>query len=131
MFLSPKEDRKAGNVYDWFYIIEPYGSIIEFFNPKKTNKKLSLEFISKKVINEIKNHSGKILINYVIDGGDGITKQNFLKLRDFLHQNDIPHSKVFLVFQDFLLGETLEKELDLNPNYFDYNHFITATSFAN
>ena len=118
------EDRMAGKVYDWFYIIEPYGSIIEFFNPQKTDKKSSFEFISKKVIDEIKNHSGKILINYVIDGGDGIIKQNFLKLRDFLHQNDIPHSKVFLVFQDFLLGETLEKDLDLNINYFDHNHFI-------
>ena len=118
------EDRKAGNVYDWFYIIEPYGSIIGFFNPKKTDKKSSFEFISKKVIDEVKHHNGKILINYVIDGGDGITKQNFLKLRDFLHQNDIPHSKVFLVFQDFLLGKTLAKDLNLNVNYFDYNHFI-------
>ena len=57
-------DRKAGNIYDWFYIIEPYSNLRLFFNPERSKKKSSLEFISEKVINEVKNHSGKILINY-------------------------------------------------------------------
>jgi len=120
------EDRKAGNVYDWFYIIEPYSNINLFFNPQKTDKKSSFEFISKKAIDEIKNHSGKILINYVIDGGESITKRNFLKLKNFLDENDISHSKVFLVFEDFLLGKVLKKELDLNINYLDHSQFLLS-----
>jgi len=119
-------DRKAGNIYDWFYIIEPYSNLRLFFNPERSKKKSSLEFISEKVINEVKNHSGKILINYVVDGGEAITKQNFLKLKNFLDENDISHSKVFLVFEDFLLGKALKKELDLNINYFDHSQFTLS-----
>ena len=122
------EDRKAGNVYDWFYIIEPFSNLKWFFNPENTDKKTNLEFISELAINEIKNHSGKILINYVVDGGESITKKNFLKLKNFLDENDISHSKVYLVFQDFLLGKVLKKELDLNVNFYAHEHFILAKS---
>ena len=39
-----------------------------------------MNFISESAINEIVNHNGRLLINYVIDGGLGINLKNFQKI---------------------------------------------------
>jgi hypothetical protein len=114
------EDRKSGNSYDWYYIIEPFGSLWDFLHPRRTAKKNSYEFISKAAINEINNHSGKLLISFVIDGGFFITKKTFLNLKAFLSKNKISEDKVYLVFNDALLEKSL-KIINLNVNFYNHN----------
>ena len=58
--------------------------------------------MSKVALNEIKTGNGNLLINYIIDGGLGMTKPNFQKIINFTRENEIPDEKVFLIFQKFL-----------------------------
>ena len=76
--------------------------------------------MSKVALNEIKNGNGNLLINYIIDGGMGITKPNFKKLINFTRENEIPDEKVYLIFQDFKLKRNLEK-MGVKYNVFDFN----------
>ena len=83
-------------------------------------------------LNEIKNGNGNLLINYIIDGGLGITKPNFQKLIDFTRNNNIPDKKVYLIFQDFRLKRNLEK-LGVGYNVFNFNlaHLDKSKEFNN
>jgi hypothetical protein len=72
-------------------------------------------------LNEIVEGNGKLLINYVIDGGLGINLKNFQKIIDFTRNNKIDDEKVFLIFSDFKLKENLEK-LGVKYNVSDYNY---------
>ncbi len=104
----------------WFYPVEPFGSIESFFGNHPTFNELCLKQISSVALNEIKNGNGNLLINYIIDGGLGITKSNFKKLIDFTRENEIPDEKVYLIFQDFKLKDNLKK-MGVNYNVFDFN----------
>ena len=79
----------------WFYMIEPFGNIEAFFGNHPFYNKLSLENISSVALNEIKNGNGNLLINYIVDGGLGVTTNNFKKIIDFTRNNDIPDEKVY------------------------------------
>ena len=58
--------------YEWFYVVEPFGNIEQFFgNYSDVHFQFALDFMSQTAIDEIKNHHGKLLINYIIDGGLG------------------------------------------------------------
>lgn len=105
----------------WFYPVEPFGSIESFFgNGGNLFNDLVLKQISKVALEQIKNGNGNLLINYIIDGGLGITKPNFKKLLDFTRENEIPDKKVYLIFQDFKLKRNLEK-LGANYNVINFN----------
>ncbi len=111
---------KNGKGYEWFYVIEPFGNIEQFFgNYSDVHYQFALEFMSQKAIDEIKKWNGNVLINYIIDGGLGITKENFQKIFDFFKKHEIPEEKIFLVFQDFKLEKNIKK-LGYNYNVLDY-----------
>jgi hypothetical protein len=86
-----------------------------------------MDFISEQSINEIVNHNGKLLINYVIDGGLGINTENFNMIVDFTRKNNIPDEKVYLVFSDFKLKDNLKK-LGVRYNVIDYNFYLRYKS---
>ena len=104
----------------WYYIVEPFGSIESFFGNHPFYNELALKNMSKVALNEIKTGNGNLLINYIIDGGLGMTKPNFQKIINFTRENEIPDEKVFLIFQDFKLKRNLEK-MGVNYNVFDFN----------
>lgn len=116
----------------WFYPVEPFGSIESFFGNNNTFKELMLNQISKVALNEIKNGKGNLLINYIVDGGLGMTKSNFKKLINFTKENEIPDEKVYLIFQDFKLKNNLRK-LGVNYNVIDFNlaHLSKSQEFNN
>lgn len=116
----------------WFYIVEPFGNIEQFFGNHNFYNKLILENISSVALNEIINGNGNLLINYIVDGGLGMTKNNFKKIVDFTRAKGIPDEKVYLIFQDFNLKDNL-KSLGINYNVINYNwaHHLKSTEFWN
>lgn len=120
-------DRKERNPYNWYYLIEPYGGLDIFFGDHLIQKDFVLNFMSDEAINEIVNHMGNLLINYVIDGGIGINEENFKKLAEFTRSKKIPDEKVFLIFSDFKLKDNLQK-LGVNYNFLDYNFYLIFKS---
>ncbi len=114
-------DRKKGINYDWFYPVEPFASLENFFGNDQFYNEFLLNNIPKPTLNEIVEGNGKLLINYVIDGGLGINLKNFQKIIDFTRNNKIDDEKVFLIFSDFKLKENLEK-LGVKYNVSDYNY---------
>jgi hypothetical protein len=127
-----KEDRKKSISYEWFYIVEPFGNLDNFFGNDDFYNEFCLKNISKVALDEIINGSGRLLINYVIDGGTGFRVKNFEKLIKFTRENNIPDEKVCFVFADFKLKENLQK---LNVNYkvkdYSYNMIGKAQEFYN
>jgi len=120
-------DRKEGRPYNWYYLIEPYAGLDVFFGEHSIQKDFVLNFISDNAINEIVNHMGNLLINYVIDGGIGINEENFKKIAKFTRSKKIPDEKVFLIFSDFKLKDNLQK-LGINYNFLDYNFYLIFKS---
>ncbi len=127
-----KEDRKKEIKYEWYYPIEPFGNLENFFGNDNFYNEFSLENISKVALDEIVNGGGKLLINYVIDGGTAFRVENFEKLIKFTRENNIDDEKVYFVFADFKLKENLEK---LGANYkvidYSYNMIGKAQEFYN
>jgi len=115
------EDRKKGIQYDWFYIIEPFASLENFFGNDGFYNEFCLNKISKPALNEISNGSGKLLINYVCDGGTAFKVQNFEKFIKFTRDNNIPDEKVYFVFADFKLKDNL-KQLGVDYKVIDYSY---------
>jgi len=118
---------------NWFYPVEPFGSIESFFgNGGLLFNEFTLNQISNVALNEIKNGNANLLINYIVDGGLGMTKANFTKLINFTKENDIPDEKVYLIFQDFKLKKNLEN-LGMKYNVIDFNlaHLSKSQEFNN
>ena len=120
-------DRKIGKNYDWFYPVEPFASLENFFGNSPFYNEFVLNNIPKPTLNEIVNGNGKLLINYVCDGGEGFTTENFQKIIKFTKENNIEDKKVFLVFSDFNLKSNLQK-LGVNYNVIDYNYNMIGKS---
>jgi hypothetical protein len=120
-------DRKKNIIYDWFYIIEPHSGFDLFFGKNPIHNTFLLDFMSSQAINEIVHHNGKLLINYVIDGGLGINTENFNMIIDFTRKNNIPDNKVYLIFSDFKLKDNLLK-LGVQYNVIDYNFYLRYKS---
>ena len=120
-------DRKNGINTKWYYIVEPHSGLDLFFGKHPLHNEFVLNFISKNALNEIINYNGNLLINYVIDGGLGINKDNFQKIIDFTKSNKIPDNKVYLIFSDFKLKENFEK-LNVGYNVFDHNFYLKFKS---
>jgi len=116
----------------WFYLVEPFGSIESFFGNHNFYNELALTKISDVALEQIKNGNGNLLINYIIDGGLGMTKQNFQKIIDYTRGNNIPDEKVYLIFQDFRLKRNLEK-MGVKYNVFNFNlaHLSKSQEFNN
>ena len=104
----------------WFYLVEPFGNLQKFFGNETFYNDFILNNISSVALKEIKTGNGNLLINYIVDGGEGMTKPNFQKLIDFTRKNEIPDEKVYLIFQDFKLKENLEN-MGVNYNIFNFN----------
>ena len=117
------KDRKNNINYEWFYIIEPHSGFDLFFGKNPIHNKFLMEFMSEQSINEIINFNGKLLINYVIDGGLGINTENFNMIVNFTRKNGIPDEKVYLIFSDFKLKENL-KNMNVKYNVMDYNFYL-------
>lgn len=115
----------------WFYMVEPFGNVETFFgnNPQQ---KLLLENISSVALKEIQQGNGYLMISYLIDGGLGVTRNNFQKIIDFTKKNWIPDEKVILVFQDFKLKENLAS-MNVNYKVLDFNLALLskANEFVN
>jgi hypothetical protein len=120
-------DRKEGTPYNWYYLVEPYAGLDVFFGNHPNQKDFVLNFISDNAIDEIVNHMGNLLINYVIDGGIGINEENFKKIAKFTRSKKIPDEKVFLIFSDFKLKDNLQR-LGINYNFLDYNFYLIFKS---
>ncbi len=121
-----REKKQIGK--EWFYLIEPFGNIEQFFgNYSDVHYQFCLDFMSQRAIDEIKNYHGNLLISYIIDGGLGITKENFQKIFDFIDKHQIPEHKVYFVFQDFKLKRNIEK-MGRKVNVLDYNQALIAKS---
>ena len=114
-----KEDRRNGINYDWFYMIEPFANLDQFFGNHHIHE-FALNFMSKIAIDEIKNGNGKLFFNYIIDGGMGMTLENFERIIKFLRDNEIPEHKVYFLFADFKLKSNFEK-LGLGYKVADYS----------
>lgn len=122
------EERELyNNNQKWFYILEPFGNIDTFFAKDGFLNKMIIENIPKKTLNEIINYNGNILIQFIIDGGLGITYENFVKLKHYFLNNKIPFDKVYMVFQDFKLQESL-KLINLNCKFLNFNLALLAKS---
>ena len=103
----------------WFYLVEPFGNLEIFFG-NNNQQKLLLENIPDIVLKEIQYGNAYLLINYIIDGGLGVTQENFRKIIDYTKKNWIPDSKVILIFQDFNLAENM-RQLNCGYKVFDFN----------
>ncbi len=127
-----KEDRKNKINYNWFYIVEPFASLENFFGNDQFYNEFVLNNISKIALDEIVNGGGKLLINYVCDGGTAFQIKNFEKIIKFTKDNNIPDEKVYFVFADFELKNNL-KNLGLNYKVMDYsyNMLTKAQEFNN
>jgi len=127
-----KEDRKSNINYDWFYIIEPFASLENFFGNDNFYNEFCLKNISKVALDEIINGNGKLLINYIIDGGTAFRVENFERLIKFTRESNIPDDKVYFLFADFKLKENLEKmDVDYNIMDYSYNMIGKAQEFYN
>lgn len=111
----------------WFYIVEPFASLENFFGNDEFYNEFALNNMSKVALDAIKNRNGNLLINYVIDGGLGIDIPNFQKIIDFTRGNGIPDEKVYLVFQDFKLKDNIKK-LGVDYNVYDFNMALQSKS---
>lgn len=111
----------------WFYIVEPFASLENFFGNDEFYNEFALNNMSKVALDAIKNRNGNLLINYVIDGGLGIDIPNFQKIIDFTRGNGIPDEKVHLVFQDFKLKDNIKK-LGVDYNVYDFNMALQSKS---
>lgn len=120
-------DRKIGKKYEWYYPIEPHSGFDYFFGGHVVHEKFILDLIPDIVIDEIVNHNGKLLINYTIDGGLGITTDNFLKITNFTRTKNIPDEKVYLIFSDFKLKDNLKK-LGVNYNVLNNDFYMKFKS---
>lgn len=118
------DDRNAGQNYDWFYLIEPFGSLEQFFGNEAIHD-FALNYMSKKAINEIRDGHGKLLIHYTVDGGLGVNLENFEKIIKFTKDNRIPDEKVYFIFADFKLANNL-KNLGLNYKVLDYSYSLVS-----
>jgi hypothetical protein len=127
-----KEDRKIGKNYDWFYIIEPFASLENFFGNNPFYNEFALNNISKVALDEIVNGNGKLLINYICDGGTAFQTKNFEKIVKFTKENNIDDEKVYFIFADFELKNNL-KNLGVNYKVMDYsyNMLTKAQEFDN
>jgi len=127
-----KEDRKNGIKYDWFYIVEAFASLENFFGNDQFHNEFVLNNISKVALDEIVNGNGKLLINYVCDGGTAFQIKNFEKIIKFTKDNNIDDEKVYFVFADFELKNNL-KNLGVNYKVMDYsyNMLTKAQEFNN
>jgi hypothetical protein len=125
--LDIVNDRKNGKNYPWFYIIEPHSGLDSFFGKHPVHNKFVLDFISDVAIDEIVNYDGKLLINYTIDGGLGITTENFQRVVDYTRGKGISDEKVYLVFSDFKLLENF-KNLNVNYNILNYDFYMKFKS---
>ena len=121
------KDREKNVNYDWFYIIEPHSGFDLFFGKNPIHNEFLMNFMSERAIDEIVNFNGKLLINYVIDGGLGINTENFNMIVKFTRENNIPDEKVYLIFSDFKLKEKLKK-MGVNYNVMDYNFYLRYKS---
>lgn len=121
-----KEDRKNGINYEWFYLMEPFASLEQFFGNHPIHE-FALNFISKPAIEEIKNGNGKLLINFLIDGGTGFQVENFEKIIKFTKDNGIDDEKVYFIFSDFKLKRNFER-LGLKYKVMDYSFNMIAKS---
>lgn len=121
-----KEDRRNNINYDWFYVIEPFASLEQFFGNHPIHE-FALNYISKPAIEEIKNGNGKLLISFLIDGGTGFQIENFEKIIKFTKDNDISDEKVYFIFSDFKLKTNFER-LGMNYNVMDYSFNMIAKS---
>jgi hypothetical protein len=127
-----KEDRKIGKNYDWFYIIEPFASLENFFGNHPFYNEFCLNNMSKVAIDEIVNGNGKLLINYICDGGTAFRTENFEKLIKFVKENNIPDKKVYFIFADFELKKNLEKMgVNYNVSDYSYNMMTKSQEFTN
>lgn len=127
-----KEDRKIGKNYNWFYIIEPFASLESFFGNNPFYNEFALNNISKVALDEIVNGNGKLLINYICDGGTAFQTKNFEKIVKFTKENNIDDEKVYFIFADFELKNNL-KNLGVNYKVMDYsyNMLTKAQEFDN
>lgn len=127
-----KEDRRSGINYDWFYIIEPFASLENFFGNNSFYNEFALDNMSKVALDEIVNGNGKILINYICDGGTAFQTKNFEKIVKFTKENNINDEKVYFIFADFELKNNLQK---MGVNYkvmdYSYNMLTKAQEFDN
>jgi hypothetical protein len=121
-----KEDRKNAINYEWFYMIEPFANLNQFFGNHEIHE-FGLNFMSKVAIDEIKNGNGKLFFNYIVDGGEGFEIQNFEKIIKFTRDNGIPDEKVYFLFADFKLKQNFEK-LGLKYKVADYSLNMIAKS---
>lgn len=112
---------------EWFYIVEPFASLENFFGNDEFYNEFALNNMSKVALESIKNANGNLLIHYTVDGGLGITIPNFQKIIDFTRGNGIPDEKVHLVFQDFKLKDNLKK-LGVGYNVYDFNLALQSKS---
>ena len=120
-----KEDRKNEINYNWFYIVEPFASLENFFGNDQFYDEFVLNNISKTALDEIINGNGNLLINYIIDGGTAFRVATFEKFIKFIKDNNIPDEKVYFVFADFELKQNLEN-LGVNYNIIDYSYNMIA-----
>ena len=100
--------------YKWFYPIEPFGDLYSLFGKKDFIDGPLYENISQKALDEIINYNGNLLIHYSIDGGLGVERKHFDKLRKWLISKNVPDDKVYLIFSDFEIGNSLNK---MGTNY--------------
>jgi hypothetical protein len=121
-----KEDRKRGINYNWFYIVEPFGNLNQFFGNHSIHE-FGLNFMSKIAIDEIKNGNGNLFFNYIIDGGEGFEIENFERLIKNIRDKEIPEEKVYFLFADFKLKKNFEK-LGVKYNVADYSLNMVAKS---
>ena len=111
----------------WFYIIEPFASLENFFGNDDFYNEFAMNNISKVALENIKNGNGNLLINYIIDGGLGINIPNFQKIIDFTRNNGIADEKVYLIFQDFKIKNNLEK-MGVKYNVYNFNMALQSKS---
>ena len=101
------KDRERGKEpYNWYYLIEPYGCIDNFFGltPEYKNEWFH-NHIPADTLNEIKNHNGYLVLNYSIDGGFNFA--NLKELKKSLDILNIPYEKIIIIHNDISLENNM------------------------
>ena len=117
---------------DWIYPIEPWGHLMYSLNVEaKDEYQNFFDRIPTKIIEDVNNDKGKIVINYSHEGwvSDWLLKGFYLGAKN----KNIKFENIILILNDFNLENKLKtflEKYDITkyPKVINYSFFLTASS---
>jgi hypothetical protein len=114
-----------GTTEDWIYPIEPWGHIMYSLNITSIDEYANFfDLIPDKIIKDVNNDKGKIIINYSHEGW----VSNFLLKQMYLGAKNagIKLNNIILILNDY----NLEKKLEIFKDKFDIEEYPTVINYS-